>query len=398
MKRVLSLYTGAGGLDFGVEAAGFETAVALEFDKAACRSLRANRTWPVIEADIHSTTSKQILQSGGLKTGDADLLIGGPPCQPFSKSGYWARGDSLRLDDPRADTINAYLRVLRDTQPRTFLLENVPGIAYKGKMEALDRILAGLEQINRETGSNYSASWQIVSAADYGVPQMRERFVMVGSRDGSDFEFPKPTHGHEAQPHHTTWDALGDLPSAPNEPNLAMGGKWADLLPTIPEGQNYLWHTDRGGGSPLFGWRRRYWSFLLKLAKDRPSWTIQAQPGSATGPFHWSNRKLSSRELCRLQTFPDDVAIEGSRQDIQRLIGNAVPSPLAEVIGREIDKQLLGGKKTGRKLKLEPPFRGKPPTPEKPLKLPAKFRELIGDHEAHPGDGLGYAAQRRNVA
>ena len=83
------------------------------------------------------------------------------------------------------------------------------------------------------------------------------------------------------------------------------------LLPTIPEGQNYLWHTERGGGEPLFGWRRRYWSFLLKLAKDLPSWTIQAQPGPATGPFHWDNRRLSVREMARMQTFPDNVVIKG---------------------------------------------------------------------------------------
>ena len=88
------------------------------------------------------------------------------------------------------------------------------------------------------------------------------------------------------------------------ERTLTVGGKWADLLPTIPEGQNYLWHTNRGGGSQLFGWRTRYWSFLLKLAKNLPSWTIQAHPGSSIGPFHWRNRKLSVPEMCRLQTFP----------------------------------------------------------------------------------------------
>ena len=111
--------------------------------------------------------------------------------------------------------------------------------------------------------------------------------------------------------HRTTWDALADIEPNPGE-DLALRGKWGDLLASIPEGNNYLWHTDRGGGKPLFGWRRRYWSFLLKLAKSRPSWTIQAQPGPAIGPFHWANRRLSMRELCRLQTFPDDVFIVGT--------------------------------------------------------------------------------------
>ena len=171
--------------------------------------------------------------------------------------------------------------------------------------------------------------------------------------------------------------------------------KWADLLPTIPEGQNYLWHTDRGGGQPLFGWRRRYWNFLLKLAKDRPAWTIQAQPGSATGPFHWRNRKLSMRELCRLQTFPDDVSLIGSRGDIQRMVGNAVPSLLAEVMAWEIRVQLLAAGRRPRAYKLLPPARGRAPAPEPVRALPAKFRPLIGTHEAHPGNGRGYGALGR---
>src|SRR3712207_2104614 len=109
-----------------------------------------------------------------------------------------------------------------------------------------------------------------------------------------------------------------------------MTGKWADLMPSIPEGRNYLWHTSRSGGLPLFGWRTRYWNFLLKLAKDQPSWTIQAQPGPATGPFHWESRKLSAAELGRLQTFPDGLVYGCTRAGVQRLAGNAVPSALAE--------------------------------------------------------------------
>src|SRR5262249_44394676 len=152
----------------------------------------------------------------------------------------------------------------------------------------------------------------VLNAADYGVPQHRERVFIIGSRDGRPFQFPTQTHGDPSnvyegtlEPFRTAWDALGDLPMLLNDPALRTTGKWADLLPSIPEGENYLWHTNRGGGEPLFGWRTKYWSFLLKLAKNRPSWTIQAQPGSAIGPFHWCDRKLSSRELCRLQTFPD---------------------------------------------------------------------------------------------
>lgn len=401
--KAISLFSGIGGLDFGFEAAGFETAIALDFDKIACKTMRLNRGWAVIEADIAAVTSRAILKAAALKAGDADILFGGPPCQPFSKSGYWATGDAKRLDDPRAGTLGQFLRVLRDTQPKTFLLENVLGLAYAGKSEGLDFIRRGIDRINKDLGTDYTFAIQALNAADFGVPQTRERVVIIGSRDGKSFRFPTPTHApagrleaHGAmQRYRTAWDALGNLPEQLNDPSLRMTGKWADLLPTIPEGQNYLWHTDRGGGAPLFGWRTRFWSFMLKLAKDQPSWTIQAQPGPATGPFHWRNRKLSALELGRLQTFPDGLEFECSRNDIQRLIGNAVPSLLAEVLAREIKVQLLGKKRSRAALKLMPPDRGAPPPPAKPARLPAKYRELVGAHEDHPGTGKGRGARER---
>lgn len=408
MLKAISLFSGIGGLDFGFEAAGFDTRVALEYDRHAASALRLNRRWGVIEDDINAVSSDTIMKAANLKRGEADILIGGPPCQPFSKSSYWVRGDSLRMDDHRADTLTGYLRVLRDTQPKAFLLENVQGIAFEGKDEGLRYLLDGIAQINRETGARYEVSWKSLNAADYGVPQIRERVFLVGSRDGVAFRFPEPTHAAAGSdsadlfsprdPHRTTWDALGDLdePEA-DETSLKVGGKWGDLLPTIPEGENYLWHTDRGGGQPLFGWRTRYWSFLLKLSKRLPSWTLQAQPGAAIGPFHWNSRKLTFREMCRLQTFPDGLILESGRTEMQRMLGNAVPSLIGEVLGREIRKQLLGKPARGP-LKLMPPRRGNVPPAERPKPLPKKYRELIGVHAAHPGTGKGRQAQARRAA
>lgn len=399
--RAISLFTGVGGLDFGFEAAGFETAVALEIDAACCRSIRANRSWRVIEDDIHRVSSEKLLNAAELRPGEADVLIGGPPCQPFSKSGYWVNGDAKRLGDERADTLSAYLRILRDTRPKSFLLENVYGLAYRNKDEGLERILSGVEAINREIGTNYRPSLQIVNAADHGVPQIRERVLIVASRDGKPFDFPAARFGDPSMlepgrmPWRTCWDAMGNLPAAPNEEDLRVGGKWAALLPSIPEGHNYLWHTRRGGGLPLFGWRTRYWNFLLKLAKNRPSWTIQAQPGSATGPFHWANRKLSSRELARLQTFPDDVIFPASRNEIQRMLGNAVPSLLAEVVARQIAVQLLGARPYMTEPTLLPPDRGPTPAPEPVRPVSRLYRALIDDHADHPGTGLGRRARLR---
>ena len=238
-------------------------------------------------------------------------------------------------------------------------------------------------------------SWKLLNAAHLGVPQLRERVFLIGSREGARFEFPVPTHGSPENPelsddqesYRTVWDAIGDLTSDPDEPSLEVGGKWGALLPSIPEGQNYLWHTNRGGGLQLFGWRTRYWSFLLKLAKNQPSWTIQAQPGSAIGPFHWHSRKLSSLEMCRLQTFPDDLTFDCGRTDVQKMLGNAVPSLLAEVLAREIRAQLLGDKRAPGPLKLVPPVRYPVPDPELVAVAPSRYRKLIGDHPDHPGEG-----------
>jgi DNA (cytosine-5)-methyltransferase 1 len=409
MLKTISLFSGIGGLDFGFEAAGFETRVALELDKTSCRTIRLNRDWSVIEDDINKVPSSDVLQVGGLRAGEVDMLIGGPPCQPFSKASYWARGDSLRLDDPRADTLTGYLRILRDTRPRAFLLENVYGLAYSGKDEGLRHILDGIDQINREVGTRYKVSWRVVNCAEYGVPQVRERVFLVGSREGREFRFPETTHAKpdamegdlftDKQPFRTAWDALGDVPkpTADELEALRPGGKWGDLLASIPEGENYLWHTNRGGGKPLFGWRTRYWSFLLKLSKRLPSWTVQAQPGSAIGPFHWDSRRLTFEELCRLQTFPDGLAIDCGRTEMQRMLGNAVPSLVAEVLAREIRKQLLDAPMRTR-LKLMPPLREEVPPPVRVAAVPKKYHEHIGVHEAHPGTGKGREAVRRASA
>lgn len=408
MPKLISLYTGAGGMDYGLEAAGFETAAAVELDHDCCETLRANRRWPVIERSIFDVPTAELLEAGELKRGEVDLVVGGPPCQPFSKSGYWARGDSRRLADPRADTLEAYMRVVEEARPRAFLLENVEGLAFTGKDEGLRLLLDRIKQINRKTKSNYQPAFRVLNAAEHGVPQVRERFVLVASREGLPFTFPAPSFAppsEEPSPSRegdlpacrTAWDALGDLPPDPEE-DLAPRGKWAGLLPSIPEGRNYLWHTDRGGGLKLFGWRRRYWTFLLKLAKNRPSWTIQAQPGPAIGPFHWRSRRLSVRELCRIQTFPDNVSIQGGRVSAQRQVGNAVPSLLTEVLGRAIRVQLLGLPALKGRLRLLPPDRSPAPPPEEVLPVAAEYRKLVGQHAAHPGTGKGFGARARAQA
>jgi DNA (cytosine-5)-methyltransferase 1 len=425
VSKLLSLYTGAGGLDYGFESAGFELLAGVEFDPDCYRTLAANReSWRerIFNRSILEVTSEDILSCAELKPGEADILIGGPPCQPFSKSGYWAKGDTLRLSDPRAQTLGAYLRVLEDAQPAVFLLENVEGLNYSEKNEGRQLLEREVARINKRTGCNYRPVCAVLNAADYGVPQLRYRFFMVAHRDGKQFVFPRPTHAptpeqREAQPnrasttadgdlglfsaaapvlepYRTAWDALHDLGPDDGE-NVSARGKWADLLPSIPEGRNYLWHTDRGGGKPLFGWRRRFWNFLLKLGKNLPSWTVQAQPGPAVGPFHWQSRRLSWRELAAIQTFPRNISFTGNRGSVQKQIGNAVPSLLGEVLGREIRVQLLGLSAIKGAPKLLPARKTPVPAPEPLGRVPKKYLHLVGEHEAHPGTGKGYAAVTR---
>lgn len=402
---VISLFTGAGGLDIGLEFADFSTRVAVEMDSVACSTLRFNRpNVPVIEGPLEAISSRKILRTAQLRKREADLLIGGPPCQPFSKAGYWSNGSAGRLLDPRARTLREFMRVLEDTLPRVFLIENVPGFVFKGKDEGLKFLTRRLRQINGKSETNYSLSWQVINTADYGVPQLRERVVLVGSRNGHPFSFPEKRFGIENQVQHeykrtmpfrTAWDAIADLPpSGPLEEDLMPSGKWAELLPSIPEGENYLFHTSRKKGLSLFGWRTRYWSFLLKLSKRLPSWTIQAQPGSAIGPFHWNNRKLSVRELMRIQTFPDSYHIQGGRTDAQRQIGNAVPSLLGEIIGRSIREQFFNKAKMRCKLKLLPPLQGPPPRARATRPVPEKYLKLVGKYPDHPGKGRGPGAKR----
>jgi DNA (cytosine-5)-methyltransferase 1 len=293
------------------------------------------------------------------------------------------------------------MRILGDTLPKAFLLENVEGLGFRGKDEGVQFISQEIASINRRHGTSYSISKALLNSAEFGVPQTRRRLFIVGSRDGASFSFPRPTHAetpvlgdHNVHRLVTTWDAIWDLDH--DDPSLALRGKWAELLPSIPEGQNYLWHTDRGGGEPLFGWRRRYWNFLLKLAKDRPSWTLQAQPGPATGPFHWRNRRLSVSEMARLQTFPNDINITGGLADAQRQLGNAVPSLLAEVLARQIRTQFLNSPLEGE-LKLAVASAPVDAPPSKIGPIPARYLGLKGDHTAHPGTGGGYRSLRTNA-
>ena len=133
----------------------------------------------------------------------------------------------------------------------------------------------------------------------------------------------------------------------------------------------------------------------MKLAKKLPAWTLQAQPGPAIGPFHWRNRRLSTREMCRLQTMPDDYTVPGNLRTAQRLLGNAVPSALAEILGLEIRRQLFREQAVPETPTLVPRRAPNCPPAEAVAPVPRKYRHIVGRHAPHPGTGLGPAARRR---
>ncbi|MGH8910171.1 MAG: DNA cytosine methyltransferase [Egibacteraceae bacterium] len=348
----ISLFSGAGGLDLGVEQAGFVTAVAVEIDRDAADTMEKNfhgLVSPVIRQDILNTPTAAILDAAGLRGSQRpDLLVGGPPCTPFSKSGFWLGWKRAGLD-PDASLLQAYTRVLAEAKPRAFILENVYALTYQNRASrpAFTRLLSEID------AAGYDYRWKVLNAADYGVPQSRPRLFVIGVPKGQPCpDLPAPTHGGQwerratgnpTRPHITAGQALEGLVSEP-ERGEEVRGKWAHLLPQIPPGDNYLHFTaERGHPDPIFEWRSRYWSFLLKLHPDKPAPTIQAQPGPNVGPFHWDSRRLRVPELKRLFTYPDDFDFVGSRSSVQAQIGNSVPPLLA----RRVAQVIAAGQREG---------------------------------------------------
>lgn len=344
----ISVFSGAGGLDLGIEAAGFHVAAAVEIDGDAADTMEKNVAhFPTLANGVRresalTVSAADLRKDAGLGRGERPaLLVGGPPCTPFSKSGFWLEWKREGLD-PAASLLQSYTRLLRELKPRAFILENVYALTYNNRQSrpAFERLLREV------TEAGYVYQWQVLNAADYGVPQLRPRLFVVGVPKGKALpELPPPTHGgrwerrdsgNADRRHVTTGEALAGVSTTP-EAEEVLRGKWSHLLSDIPPGDNYLHYTERRGHpAPVFEWRSRYWSFLLKLDPNRPSPVIQAQPGPNIGPFHWENRRLRVPEVKRLFTFPDDLELVGSRNSVQAQLGNSVPPLLAQRVAESV--------------------------------------------------------------
>jgi DNA (cytosine-5)-methyltransferase 1 len=323
LKSAIDLFSGAGGLSLGLHMAGWEVLLAVELDKDAAKTYRANFSQTtLLEKNIQDIDFTPY-------RGQITLVAGGPPCQPFSVA-----GNQLAEDDPR-DCVPAFIRVLREVEPLYFLMENVPGLLTSKHQLYIKRMLRNM----RDAG--YCVSYQRLNAADYGVPQYRERVFFVGIHHSikKDFCFPLPTHGKGRDfPHMTAREALANVPK--DEPNRAKvtycknpvlrPSPWAGMLlngggrPINPEEPCQTIPATAGGNrTPLLDPE----GLLLQYHRELLSGG-QIRVGEVEGA-----RRLTLRECARIQSFPDDFHFSGAKSARYRQVGNAIPPLLAKAMG-----------------------------------------------------------------
>ena len=346
------------GLDLGLEAAGMRTAVAVEFDRWACETITTNRpSTNTLEKDIGLLESKDIMDAAELTPGEVSLVVGGPPCQAFSSA-----GKRRSIADGRGNVILAYLRTIGEIQPDYFVLENVRGLlssvmgtvpsgfsrrTYADLVDTPGSLVWFLTQEFQRLG--YSVSFGLLNAANYGVPQKRERVVMIGSST-SRVPLPRPTHSDLDIEGTAPWtdlrSALAGLPKEPCE-FRALSESTARLISMLGPGQYWKdlpqeLHEEAMGNSLKLGGGKT--GFYRRLAWDKPSPTLVTCPTMpATMLAHPDEvRPLSVQEYSRIQGFPDSWNFQGNLTQRYRQIGNAVPVGLGCAIGRAIFAHMAG--------------------------------------------------------
>ena len=327
----ISLFSGAGGLDLSSVMAGVKVLSSLDFDEDSIKTIRSNRIFKDGDQfckdirDLNLKNYNHILKKN--KT-EKLILIGGPPCQPFSKAGYWVTHKKiLGKKDPR-NMITEFLNVIKIIKPDGFIIENVESILHPKNLILVKEIEEFIYK------NNYNLIRHSANAIDYGVPQKRKRVFFIASKKKIKFE-PTPTHGKNLKPYERVLDWIYPYESIKffEKEESVKNKTYENELKQIPPGKNYFELTKRDNHpNPVFEENKRFWSFLLKLNPFLPSWTIPAQPGPWVGPLHWNNRRLRVPEIAAIQTFPSDYIFYGSRRSIQKQIGNAVPPLLGRAM------------------------------------------------------------------
>jgi len=331
--QAISLFSGAGGLDLGCNLSNIEVKIAIDNDNDSIETLKLNSEFSktkVIRQDIKKSKPKEIEK---YLNGGKTIIIGGPPCQPFSKNGYWITNENRKIiKDPR-NCIDDFFNFVKKINPDGFLIENVESILHPTNKKAVDTI------ITKTKKNNYKFKMVKTNALDYGVPQKRKRVFFMGSKNEFQKDEPLKTHYDPNKPNLLNsnlkpYENVGkhikefDNDIYEEEHEKTNRGTYYNELKKVKPGENYLALCD--GKKSNFKKNTRFWNFLLKLKEDLPSWTIAAQPGPWVGPFHWTNRRLRVPEIAAIQAFPKNYKFFGNRRSIQKQIGNAVPPLLAK--------------------------------------------------------------------
>lgn len=345
--KAISMFSGAGGLDIGTQLAGVPVLTSLDIFEDSVKTIQQNAFFKKTKHEcgditkIDGTHYSEILKK---ENPNKLIIVGGPPCQPFSKAGYWVTNEKRNSSEDPRNMIKPYFNIISDLQPDGFVLENVESILHPSNREAVETIYENMDKLG------YKCSALKINAAEYGIPQKRKRVFFLASKKNINANLVK-THGNEKEcaansdllPYERVIDWIGkfDDPSYFGDEKLDTTGKWEHELTCVPFGKNYIALTARDGyPNPVFEAGKRYWLSLLKLHPFLPSWTVIASPGHWEGPFHWKNRRLSIRELAAIQTFPDDYEFYGSVYSQHKQIGNAVPPMLGKMIVEELCKWL----------------------------------------------------------
>lgn len=338
---VISLFSGAMGLDLGLEQAGLDIRVSQDYDKWCIETIRKNGHM-AIEGDIRALIEDDpscsfLLNAAGIKD-DVFAIVGGPPCQAYSTA-----GKRQGIADDRGSLYMQYWHVVEKLRPRFFVMENVKGLLSMPRTPGDKSSGALIETILRQFRSlGYHTIHGLLDAVHYGVPQFRERLIIVGSRDNEPIFMPTPTHFHIHQNPDmrwkTLWDAIGDIQTeqsnyAKFSPTIAEylslipeGGNWKSLSPALVE--KAMGGAYKSGGGKV--------GFYRRLSFKEPSPTLVTSPiQKATMLCHPRElRALSVREYARIQQFPDTWQFEGSLANCYKQIGNAVPLGLGTAIGQ----------------------------------------------------------------
>lgn len=345
--QAMGFFSGAGGLDIGTQLAGVKVISSLDFDKDSVETMKSNKYFAHTKhfhkdiKDFSIDDYKNVIKENNP---EKLIFVGGPPCQPFSKAGYWVTNEKRKANDDPRNMIGSYLNVIEQVKPNGFILENVESILHPTNKIAVEELKEAIEKLN------YNLTIVKANALDYGVPQKRKRVFFIASKKQFD-GIPIKTHGnkneHFFSKNISSWEKSVDWIGKFNKPEffereeITSGKTYSAELMAVPPGRNYIALTAKEGyPNPKFVANKRFWSFLLKLHPNEPSWTVAAQPGPWVGPFHWTGRRLRVPEIAALQTFPEDYYFVGSRRSIQKQIGNAVPCLLGKAMVNFLKKNI----------------------------------------------------------